>query len=139
MNKKKDNKKKKNYNKKGIDTAEGVVWGLVRESMDIYMRSELLREAAEFDLGLIEEWNREYSGVGNEYGMGGGDIIRIESGRNLLLRRIGIVEVELRKLDKDYEDIMRRVNQHYGKEVIKKMTPLEKLNIDLDIGGGGNI
>jgi hypothetical protein len=119
--KSKKNKNTDNNNKK--DDLEGTV-ELLRKATEVCNKTKVLKEDAEFNFELIQDWSKKVEKMeksieeGEEIPYDQKEAILKES--DTLLGRLKVSVEELRKLDVEYEALRIQVNKHYGKEVLKE-------------------
>lgn len=94
---------------------------LLRESEEILLRSDLGKRDAEFNFNLVLEWIKK--NPLDEMTPEAAEAALKES--NQLLGRLRISLNELKKMDKDYEDLRKRVNTFYGREVMPQQPEID--------------
>ncbi len=96
---------------------------MVNEMMEIFRKSLLCREEAEFNHRLINELDKRHNqkiriGIITDEEMG-----KMGREARVLRNRIKICLEELGKLDKKYNELKERVNKYYNKDLSPVISP----------------
>jgi uncharacterized protein YllA (UPF0747 family) len=91
---------------------------LLKEVTEVYNKSVILRNDAEFNYKLINKNNKltpsQIENLSRE------EKEKLIKDNNIILSRFRISTEELKKLDTEYERLRKEVNKLYGKEVLPK-------------------
>lgn len=109
---------------------------IFKEAVELLEQSRILGEAVEWESKQIEQYIRTYSEE-RINGMGWEEKEEAYRRGDELFGRLGVSVRSLHKLNERYEVIRKRVNEFYGREVMKGINGIETLEDRDDIGEEG--